>query len=159
MSGSNLWRMEPLGTGVLASGRWFWPRATMWMIGLFAFAALALFASFQLGDWLHLPRGSSWFTGILVPAAALAAYALAVNIGERRGVSELDPAKAPISLLLGGMVGFAFMAMSLLLLWLFGFVGVARGHWRDWFSYLVFNSYISAVVEELGFRRPWPLLC
>jgi len=146
------WSMEYGDRGMLATGRWSWLRIVIWMSGLFAFAALAFFASFELPDWLHLPDASRYYVGLLVPAAALALYAAAVKVGERRNASELALPAAPINLVLGGMVGFAFMALSVVILWALKLDNVAKGHWRGWFSYFVFNSYISAVLEELGFR-------
>ena len=86
------------------------------------------------------------------PAAWLALYGLAVRVCERRQPDEIALPNAPSYLLLGGATGFAFMALSLLLLWVFGLNDVARGHWQYGFHYLVFNAYISGVVEELGFR-------
>jgi len=149
---ANLWRLERSEKGILSPGPWFWPRTLIWLVALFTCAAFAFFASFQLRGWLHLSAGAKYYIAILIPAAALALYSLAVSVGEKRHARELALSDAVPCTLLGGVIGFVFMAMSLVLLWICHLNSVALGQWKDWFSYFVFNSYISAVLEELGFR-------
>jgi membrane protease YdiL (CAAX protease family) len=149
---STLWRLEYGDKGLLAPGPWFWPRAIIWTVALFGFAVLAFFASVMLRGWLHLPAWTSYPVAILVPAAALGLYALAVKLGEQRAVSELALTRAPLDLILGGVIGFGFMSLSLIILWVLRLNAVAGGRWRDGFFYLIYNSYISGVLEELGFR-------
>ena len=74
MNPPSLWSLEIGDRGVLAPGRWFWPRVTLWLIGLFGLEALALFAPFQLRDWLGLPKGSRYYVGLLVPADSPGAH-------------------------------------------------------------------------------------
>lgn len=145
-------RLSYGNAGVLAPGRWFYLRAIAWAVVLFVFAALVFVGSIQLTEWLDLPGGSAYWIGILLPLVGLAVYGLAVRLGERRSPSEIGWRNAPGYLLLGGVVGFAFMALSLLLLWGLGLNKVSQGHWQHGFHYFVFNAYISAMVEELGFR-------
>jgi membrane protease YdiL (CAAX protease family) len=149
---SEMWQLERATAGILAPGRWFWLRSILWTLCLFAFAALTFFASLQLGDWMRWPMQSQIYIGIFTPILGLVGYALAVRFGERRWPLELSLARVPAYILLGTLVGFSFMALSLAMLRLFHLNDVGLGHWRHWFGYLVFNAYISGVVEELGFR-------
>ncbi|WP_143525819.1 type II CAAX endopeptidase family protein [Rhodanobacter sp. C05] len=152
MTLSELSRIPSAHAGILAPGKWFRWRALSWASALFVFAALVFVASLQLPEWLSLSVVSGYWIGIILPLAGLAVYGLAVKLCEQRRPNEIALRHAPRYFLLGGLVGFAFMALSLLLLWLFGLNDVSRGHWHDAFHYLVFNAYISAVVEELAFR-------
>ena len=52
----------------------------------------------------------------------------------------------------GFIIGLTLISAVLLLLWVLGLYQVGWGHWRHWFFYFVFNSYVSAVLEELAFR-------
>jgi membrane protease YdiL (CAAX protease family) len=146
------WQFESGRTGVLAPGPWLWLRTLLWMVLLFGFATLAFFASLQLQEWIHLPAGSGYYRAIIVPALAVLLYGIAVHFAERRPVSELALRYAPLELPAGFLVGFALISLVLLLLWLLGLYDVGLGHWRNWFYYFVFTSYISAVLEELAFR-------
>ena len=152
MNFSGLSRLSYGNAGVLAPGKWLYLRASAWAAVLFIFAALVFVASLQLADWLSLPAVAAYWIGILLPLAGLAVYGLAVWLGEQRRPNEIGWRNAPAYLLLGGIVGFAFMTLTLLLLWGLGLNNVSPGHWQSGFHYFVFNAYISAVVEELGFR-------
>lgn len=152
MNFSGLSRLSYGNAGVLAPGKWLYPRAVAWAAVLFIFAALVYVASLQLAEWLTLPAVAGYWIGILLPLAGLAVYGLAVRLGERRSPNEIGWRNAPGYLMLGGVVGFAFMTLTVLLLWGLGLNKVNQGHWQSGFHYFVFNAYISAVVEELGFR-------
>lgn len=153
------WRLESGERGVVAPGSWFRARTTLWMILLFSGAALLMLSSYELGDWLHLPEASGVYIGIFVPPAGFALYSLAVRFGERRGARELGLFGFVPSLAIGTLTGFSFMASIVALEWGLGLLSVSRGHWQHWFQYLVFNAYISAMVEELGFRAILLRLC
>ena len=152
MRSSGLWRLEFNGSGILAAGPNFWPRAVVWIIFLFGMTTLALFASFQLPDWLHLSRSYDYYCAVLIPAIAWIGYAIAVRFGERRSVSELSLRHAPMELLVGSIIGFGFISLVLFLLWALGLYTIALGHWGHTFRYFVFNAYVSALLEELAFR-------
>jgi len=152
MNLSELSRIQYGNAWILAPGKWFWLRAIAWAAVLFAFAVFVFVASLQLPDWVSLPDGSGYWIGIILPLVGLTIYGLAVKLCEHRSPGEMNLWSAPRYLLIGGAVGFAFMLLSLLVLWTFDLNDVARGHWQHGFRYLVFNAYISGVVEELGFR-------
>ena len=122
------------------------------MAALFGFAFLAFFTALMLREWLHLPGWTTYLVAILVPAATLGVYAVAVKLGERRSTKELNLASAPFNLAMGGLVGFVFIAGAVAMLWALRLNVVAPGQWRDPCFYLVFSSYISAILEELAFR-------
>jgi len=149
---SGLSRLSLGNAGVLAPGKWFYLRAIAWAAVLFVFAALVFVGSLQLTEWLNLPDAAAYWIGILLPLVGLAIYGLAVRLGERRSPTEIGWKHATGYLLLGGIVGFAFITLTVLLLWSLGLNKVSQGHWQYGFRYFVFNAYISAVVEELGFR-------
>lgn len=146
------WRFDSGNTGVLAPGPWLWLRTLLWMVLLFSFATLAFFASLQLQEWVRLPAGSGYYRAIIIPALGVLIYAAAVRFGERRPVFELAPRTAPLELPAGFLVGFALISLVLVLLWALSLYDVGLGHWQHWSYYFVFNSYISAVLEELAFR-------
>lgn len=146
------WRLEIGDAGLLAAGRWFWPRIIVWTALLFGAMVGALFASLELSSWLPVLQGHETAIALLVPAAMVVVYAIAVRVGERRTVSELRLSRAPLELAVGAVVGFAFISFALLLLWALGLYDVRLGTWRDGWHYFVFNAYISAVLEELAFR-------
>jgi uncharacterized protein len=152
MNWSTLWRFERGNSGAIAPGPWLWLRALLWMTLLFGFATLAFFASLLLPNWFGLPTGSDYYCAIIVPALALLIYGVAVRFAERRPVSELALRYGPLEFPVGMLVGFAFISLVLLLLWSLGLYDVGIGHWRHWYNYFLFNSYISAVLEELAFR-------
>jgi uncharacterized protein len=152
MKWSEHWQFERGSTGVIAPGPWLWLRTVLWMALLFGFATLAFFASLLMPNWFGLPAGSDYTCAIIVPALALLIYAGAVRFVERRPVSELALRYGPREFPIGMLVGFAFISLVLLLLWSLGLYDVGIGHWRHWYNYFLFNSYISAVLEELAFR-------
>jgi len=146
------WQFDSGSTGIIAPGPWLWLRTLLWMVLLFSFATFAFFASLELQAWIHLPAGSGYYRAIILPALAVLIYAVAVHFVERRPVSELTLRFAPLELPVGFLIGFALISLVLLLLWALSLYDVGPGHWRNWFYYFVFTSYISAVLEELAFR-------
>jgi len=152
MTWSRHWRLECGDSGVVAPGPWLWLRALLWAALLFGFSILAFFAALRMPVWVRLPPGSDYACAIIVPALAVFAYAVAVHFAERRGVRELTLRAALFELPGGFIIGLTLISAVLLLLWVLGLYQVGWGHWRHWFFYFVFNSYVSAVLEELAFR-------
>jgi len=149
---SRPWRIDSGKAGVLSPGRWFWARIVVWTVSLFGLAIGGLFVSLRLSSWLPIFARHDTAVALIIPAATLFVYALAVRIGECRPASELSLARAPLELAAGAAVGFAFISLALLLLWALGLYEIHWGHWRDAGHYFVFNAYISGVIEELAFR-------
>jgi membrane protease YdiL (CAAX protease family) len=116
-------------------------------------AAFFFFATLMQFPWLHLPEHAGMQIGLLGPLVALLAYAVAVKTGERRLPREVMPSSSTVyELLVGVLIGFTMLVAMLSLLWALGLYHVQVGHLRNWFSFLVFNSYISGILEELAFR-------
>jgi len=136
--GAGIFRLEVGDTGVLAAGRWLTLRAAVWLGFHFTFAALAFFASLELGDWLHLTTGTAYPIAILVPAVALAIYAVAVRIGERRNIGELGLLRAPRDLIVGGLIG-CFITLSLFLSGCLAFL-ISRGDIGSICSTILFSA-------------------
>jgi len=146
------WKLDLGDRGVLAPGRWLWVRAIAWALLLFAMALVGFFASFQLSDWLKLPDGSDYFTASILPLLTIAVYVASLRFGEDRPASEFAIRKAPLELIAGGLLGFAFIAASLAILWSLGLYKIQWGHWRHWYNFFLFNAYVSGLLEELAFR-------
>jgi uncharacterized protein len=152
MNWSTVWKLDTGTTGILAAGPWLRLRVLSWAAFLFGCATAAFFATFEARDWLGLPRAADYAFAIMIPAMALLLYGLAVRFFEKRPVRELPLRLAPADLPVGMLIGFAFIASVLALLWLLGLYQVGWGHWHHWYNYFLFNAYISAVLEELAFR-------
>lgn len=149
---SSAWRLRADEAGVLHAGPWLRLRTMAWMALLFALSAAAFFASLLLTDWMPALADHGRAIALLLPAAMVIVYALLVRVGERRPASELRLTRAPIELVVGALVGFAFISGTLLMLWALGLYDVRPGTWRDAWHYFVFNAYVSAVLEEIAFR-------
>ncbi|THD51222.1 type II CAAX endopeptidase family protein [Phenylobacterium sp.] len=146
------WKLDLGNRGVLTPGRWLWVRATAWGLVLFGVALAGFIASIALASWLKLPVAfSRLFAGVL-PVLTTLIYAAAVRRFEKRAVTEFAIGNAPLELAIGGLLGFGFIAAILLLLWSLGLYQVHAGHWKRWYDFFLFNSYISGVLEELAFR-------
>jgi len=146
------WRLALGDRGVLAPGRWLWARAILWGLLLFAVTLVAFFASYQLSDWLKLPKGFDYACAAGLPVLTMMVYAASVRSIEKRPVTELAIRQAPLELAVGALLGFSFMAAVLALLWSSGLYQVQLGHWKHWYNFFLFNSYISGLLEELAFR-------
>jgi membrane protease YdiL (CAAX protease family) len=147
------WRLDLGDRGVLKPGPWLWLRATGWNALLFLGAVFFFFGTILQLPWLHLRKDWPMTIGLLGPVLAFLVYALAVHIGERRRPREIALSLSTgYELLIGALIGFAMMVGTLLLLWTLGLYHVRVGHLTDWMSFLVFNSYISGMLEELAFR-------
>jgi membrane protease YdiL (CAAX protease family) len=152
MAKSIEWKLDVGDQGVLAPGPWLWARAICWALALFAVAVVGFFTSIQLVTWLRLPDAFSYPIAAFLPVITVLIYVAAVRTVEKRRAGELAIRHAPLELLGGGAIGFGFMAATLLLLWWLGLYRVQFGHWKHWYDFFLFNSYISGVLEELAFR-------
>jgi uncharacterized protein len=98
---------------VLHPSRWRWVRAVAWLVLVFFLTAGAFGIPLQAAVDL-LPPGNAAldFAGLLVAcAAALGCYALAVQVGEGRGASELALRPALSGLAVGAVIGLLMMAV------------------------------------------------
>jgi hypothetical protein len=147
------WTWELGDRGILSPGRCLWMRAAGWNLVLFAGAIFFFFATLMQFLWLHLPGHASLRIAVLGPLLAFVVYALAVKAGERRWPRELIPSSSiAFDLLAGSLIGVAMIVSTLLLLWALGLYNIQGGHLKHWFSFLVFDSYVSSMLEELAFR-------
>ncbi len=140
-------------SGILAQGRWLKTRALSWAFSLFSLALCALFASVFGATWLHLHGPSAYLLPIGVPLLASGLYILLVRRFEKRAAGEfrIDRTTLP-ALAIGFCAGGFFIIAMWLLLYAVGLYRVQLGPWTQWFDDLIFDSYISAVLEELAFR-------
>lgn len=134
-------------------GRLLRTRALLWAVFLFLIVLGSFFASVFGASWLGLRKDWSYIPPIVIPAVACCVYALLVRRFERRKVWELAVDSSVLSeSATGFLFGGVFIASMWALLWSVGLYLIHRGVWTRWFEDLVFNSYISAVLEELAFR-------
>lgn len=146
-------KFNPGSSGVLASGRLFRTRALLWAAALFLLVLGSLFASVLAANWLGLRKDWSYIPPIVIPALACCVYALLVRRFERRKPWEFAVDFGTLSeAATGFLFGSIFITSMWALLWGLGLYTIHRGVWTHWFQVLVFNSYISAVLEELAFR-------
>ena len=144
---------DPGSSGILAPGRLFKTRAFLWGMLLFAIVLGFFFASVLGARWIGLRGSWSYLLPIALPLLACCVYAILVRQFERRTPWEFQInsqllSEVPFGFLFGG----AFITGMWLVLWIFRLYFTHRGVWSRWFDDLVFDSYISAVLEELAFR-------
>lgn len=146
-------RFDPGSSGVLASGRLFKTRAFLWGTLLFAVVLAFFFASVLGAKWIGLRGNWFYLPAIALPLFACSIYAILVNRFEQRDPWEIQIGAPLLSEI---PLGFLFGGISItgmwLLLWVLRLYTAHRGTWAHWFDDLVFDSYISAVLEELAFR-------
>jgi uncharacterized protein len=139
--------------GVLAAGRWRWLRALSWATLLFAITLGFFLASIFLGSWFHLPADANYAIALVFPGLGFFAYAQAVRFGERRRPEEILLTKrTPYDLLGGVALGFGMLVAMTAILWILGLYSVQRSAWNHAWGSFVYDSYISAMLEELAFR-------
>ena len=144
---------EPGSSGVLAQARFFTLRAILWALFLFAFAFGSLLASVFAARWLHLHGNVAYVPPILVPLLACWIYTLLVRRFEARDAWELQLGAALVpETAIGFICGGIFIAAMWSVLCVLRLYTAHRGLWTQWFDDFIFDSYISAVVEELAFR-------
>ena len=146
-------KFDPGSSGILAPGGLFKTRALLWAIVLFAIVLWFFFASVFGARWIGLRGNWTYAPPIVLPLLACWIYALLVRRFERRRPWEIQISPAllfdvPIGFLFGGV----FVTGMWLLLWSLQLYAAHHGLWRHRFDDLLFNSYISAVLEELAFR-------
>ena len=144
---------NPGSSGVLASGRFLKTRALLWGTFLFAIVLAFFFASVLGAGWIGLHGNWRYAPAIVLPLFACGTYAILVKRFERRDPWEIQ-IRVPLlsEIPLGFVFGGIFITGMWLLLWGLGLYTAHRGVWTHWFHDLVFDSYISAVLEELAFR-------
>ena len=150
--------------GVLAPGKWRWLRSLGWMALLcvaivIAYNAVAK-ATLYLAAWVggisfasssDAPAGYKLAAGVAGSIGLIAIYWLAVRLGERRAVPELNLRRAPSELLAGLAIGTAAMALIVGALWLFGWVAIEPKA-IDSVDLALRDSIRSGVLEELVLR-------
>ncbi len=142
--------------GVLAPGKWRWVRALAWMLGLCALIVIGFNAVAKGTLWLltsakDAAPGDRLLAAIAGSLAVLIIYRLAVAIGERRPVRELDLRPAPQQLLLGMVAGAVVIAAIIAVQWAFGWV-VIESRPVDAAALALRDSIRSGVLEEVVLR-------
>ena len=146
-------RFAPGSSGILASGRLFKTRTFLWGTVLFTIVLAFFFASVLGAEWMGLRGDWSYLPAIALPLFACGIYAVLVKRFERRNAWEIQMSAPLLSEIpLGFLFGGVFITGMWLLLWILRLYTVHRGTWTQWLDDLVFDSYISAVLEELAFR-------
>jgi uncharacterized protein len=146
-------RFDPGSSGVLASGRLFKTRSLLWALFLFTVVLWFFFASIFAARWLGLHGNWTYAPPTVLPLLACWIYALLVRRFERRPPWEIQISPALLfDVPIGFLFGAVFITGMWLLVWSLKLSAAHRGIWRHWFDDLLFNSYISGVLEELAFR-------
>jgi uncharacterized protein len=146
-------KFDPGSSGVLASGGLLKTRAFLWGTLLFTVVLVFFFASVFGAKWMGLHGNWFYVPPIALPLLACGIYAVLVKRFERRNAWEIQIGAPLLSDIPPGFLfGGVFITGMWLLLWGLRLYTVHRGTWAHWFDDLVFDSYISAVLEELAFR-------
>lgn len=147
------WNFPQGDTGWLAPGRWMRTRTLVWAALLFCLTLGFFFASILGARWLGLASAWYYVAAIAMPVLAFVVYAFLVKRVERRHAMEMAlDASMWRELGVGFILGAALIACILLMLYASGLYQVRPGQWSGWFDSLVFNSFISGMLEELAFR-------
>jgi CAAX protease family protein len=146
-------KFDPGSSGIMAPGRLFRTRTLLWGVFLFLVILGFFFASVLSAEWIGLHGNWRYLPPIALPLLACWMYALLVRRFERREPWELQIApplflEIPLGFLCGGL----FITAMWAILWGLRLYAVHRGLWTRGFSDFVFDSYISAILEELAFR-------
>jgi len=153
MNRNNSWPFETGSSGVLASGRWLWLRAILWALLLSSGTMVIFLATQFLAPWLHLPPSSNYPIVLLLPVVAFVLYAFTVHKAEQRVATEVLPFFRMLGdLIVGAVFGFCMLSAMLASLWAVRLYHVEWHRWRHAFEAFLFNSYLSAMLEELMFR-------
>jgi membrane protease YdiL (CAAX protease family) len=142
--------------GVLAPGRWRWLRALGWMAALCVALVITFNAVAKAALWLlrlvsHADSVNRLVAAVAGCVAILLVYRLAVALGERRDVPELELRRAPRDLLLGLAIGAAAISAVIAIQWLCGWVMI-ESRPVDAVVLALRDSIRSGVVEELILR-------
>ena len=140
-------------SGILGHGKLFQTKSLTWAAMLFIVVLAFFFASVFGATWLSLHGLWAYGPALFLPIISCWIYAVLVRRFERRTPQELAGISKAFS---QGTLGFVFGALFIGSMWLLLFCcklyTAHRGVWAHWFDDLVFDSYISAVLEELAFR-------
>ncbi len=145
-------------TGVLAPGTWRPLRALGWL----ALLCVAIVLAYNVAARTTLlliggtaassePASYKLVAAIAGSIALVAIYWIAVRLGERRAVPELDLRRGALDLALGLAIGAALMVAIVGALWLFGWVTIAP-RTIDGVALALRDSIRSGVLEELVLR-------
>lgn len=146
-------RFELGSSGWLAPGKTLVIRGLIWASMLYAIVYAFLVVSVFGARWLGMPSAADYVIGIGLPIFGFVFYALVVSVGEHRTAKEIKFCVSSIhDIAIGLLVGSSVLAVMLLFLDGLGLYTVRFGHWHGWFDSLVFDSYISGMLEELAFR-------
>lgn len=150
--------------GVLAPGKWRPLRALSWLAILCVAIVLAYNVTAKATLWLMayvagdpptptdaLPPMLRLAAGIAGSVALVVTYWIAVRLGERRTVPELNVGQGVPDLLVGLAIGAALMAAIVATLWIFGWV-VIESRAVDRVALALRDSIRSGVLEELVLR-------
>lgn len=151
-------------SGILRPGKLRWLRALLWLAALTVTIVVVYNAVAKVSLWLMaFAAGSSIASSAAQPGlqkllaavagsiALVAAYWLAIRVGERRNVPELSLRKAPLDMLLGATLGAALMIVIVGTLWAFGWVAI-HTETISGVALAVRDSIRSGVLEELVLR-------
>lgn len=145
-------------TGVLTPGTWRPLRALGWLVLLcvaivLAYNVAARATLLLIGGAAASTEPASYklVAAITGSVALVAVYWIAVRLGERRTVPELDLRRGTIDLLVGLAIGAALMVAIVGVLWLFGWVTIAP-RTVDGVALALRDSIRSGVLEELVLR-------
>jgi len=146
-------KFNPGSSGILAAGRLFETRTLLWGVFLFLVVLAFFFASVLGAGWIGLHGNWRYVPPIMLPLLACWIYALLVRRFERREPweTQIRPRllfEIPLGFLFGGI----FITGMWAILWCLRLYAAHRGVWTHWFDDFVYDSYISAVLEELAFR-------
>jgi membrane protease YdiL (CAAX protease family) len=146
-------KFNPGSSGILAAGRLFETRTLLWGVFLFLVVLAFFFASVLGAGWIGLHGNWRYVPPIALPLLACWIYALLVRRFERREPWEIQ-IRPPLlfEIPLGFLFGGIFITGMWAILWCLRLYAAHRGVWTHWFDDFVYDSYISAVLEELAFR-------
>ena len=150
--------------GVLAPGKWRPLRALGWLALLCVAVVAAYNVIAKATLWLVAraaglpmeaasaePASYKLAAAIAGSIALIVVYWIAVRLGERRKVPELDWRRGPADLLLGVATGAALMVTIVGALWVFGWVTI-ESRSVDAVALALRDSIRSGVLEELVLR-------
>lgn len=140
-------RHLPVGGGIVRPGQGLWLRSLGWLVAMLV--VLVAILSIQSIARAILPDPSLLLgMAFLTVALAYAAYGLLVRRFERRRLVELAPARLPLELAGGMLLGMAMMALVVGLLAASGAYSVTWSRWTDW-PHDVREALGTGLLEEL----------
>lgn len=140
-------------SGILQPGRWRWLRSLAWMIALFVLVLIAVGPGMAALRAI-LPTGEphvAFIANVISGLVAVAVYAVAVRLGEKRRPGELAIAAAPTQLAAGLALGAAMLGIVMAILAVFDLYTIdwtgAAPMWRA-----AGHAIQAALIEEILVR-------